>query len=206
MDFQNILPVSYLSEFFNIPIDILLITIILTGFFTVRITQKNQALKKIPTIDTIFLMAMTGLTWFIRIALILFWIYQLIIHQESIKEFEGFPIIYVYIIIIYTLASSSLDINAMRNKRLFNKKFKNIYLEKHRYEIVIIMALGVAIFLSLGVFITIITQAVEYIWFAFLYLFLMIFCISPMISIFIIALKKLHESPYIPIGRMRVLQ
>jgi len=194
MDTETLIPISYISQFFNVPADIILIIVLLSGYVTLRLTQKYDIkMKDISNLDKVFLLSFTGLTWFIRIALIVFWIYQLSINLNAIKEYEGIPLGYVYGLILYAIISTNYDVNTIRNKSYFKKISKYKFFEKHRFTIAVIISMLFAFFLSYGVFSHMVSYGIEGILIALFYLFLVIFCVTPMISILTISVKKLTQ-------------
>jgi hypothetical protein len=195
MEIPDIVPVTQFSEFFKLPSGLVLIIILLSGYFTIRIAQRRNALVKdnMDYLDTIFLISATGMTWFLRLALIGFWIYGLVQQPDIIEESEGISLGYLYFLIFITLISSSIDLNAILCRRLLKKwkikeyRYKwinnlNQKFERNRYRIIIFLSIFSAVFLSYG-FLYYSLQGIEFLLFALFYLFMMLMATVPMISV-----------------------
>lgn len=203
MNIPDFAPLSYLSEFYQIPVEIIVLVIFFFGYLTVRFAQKNHSLpEKMDSIDIIFILAISGMTWFIRIALSLFWIKAFIIayftDPETIRELGSIAIGYIYGLIIFIWISSGIDIKAIKHKQLLNKKppkqFKyqfinkwNSLFEKHRFKFLVGLSLFFAGFLSFGFF----AHGLEYIGLSLFYLFMLLFAVVPSITLLFMLINKL---------------
>ena len=206
MDILDIAPISYLSEFYKIPGQVIIFIILVAGYFTVRLAQNRDALNrdKMQSIDTIFLIATTGTTWFLRIALLTFWILALKDDTDVITRLEGIPLLYVYGLGAYIILSSIIDIKAILNRRLFPHKelhmtrfqwWNNLKIwdRNHRFAIVILLTTGWALFLSLGFFYYA-PQGIDYLLFALFYFLMAFFTVTPMIAMQFWVMKRLLSS------------
>jgi len=208
MDISDIAPISYLSEFYKIPGQVIIFIILIAGYFTVRLAQNRDALnkEKIQSIDTIFLIATTGTTWFLRIALLTFWIIALKDDTDAIKRLEGIPLLYIYGLGAYIVMSSVIDIKAILNRKLFPEKelritrfqwWNNlkIWYRNHRFVVLILLSTGWAIFLSFGFFYYA-PQGIDYFLFALFYFFMVYFTVTPMIAMQFWVMKRLLYPAY----------
>jgi hypothetical protein len=203
MDIPDIAPVSYFSEFYKIPSGVVILIIFLAGYFTIKLAQQTYALNKryMESIDTIFIMALTGMTWFLRIAILVFWIQSLSNNPEIIQQYKGIPIMYVYGLGVFIIISSFIDVNAILNRNLLvqkpfkmskNQKWNNIrkWYDLQRYKFIIIIATLFSLVLSSGLF-TYVSQGIDFLFFAIFYFFMVFFTVTPMISMQILMMKKL---------------
>lgn len=206
MNIPDLAPLSYLSEFYQIPIEIIVLVIFLFGYLTVRISQKNHSLPaKLDSLDTVFILTFSGMTWFIRIALALFWIKSFVItyltDSETIQKLGNFAIAYIYSLIIFICLSSVIDVRAIKHKQLLDKKplkrYKyqfinrwNDWFEEQRFKFIVIISIFFAVFLSFGLFI----QGMEYIVLSVFYLFMMTFAVVPSITLLFKLINKILPS------------
>lgn len=194
MDIGDIAPISYLSEFYKIPGQVIILIIFVAGYFTVKLAQNRGALHRdnMQSIDTIFLIATTGITWFLRIALLTFWVFALRDNPEAIERLEGIPLLYAYGLGVYIIGSSVIDIKAILNRRLFPHRelrttrvqwWNNlrIWNRNHNLAILIIISSGWAFFLSFGFFYYA-PQGIEFLFFALFYFAMVFFTVTPMIT------------------------
>lgn len=195
MDIPDIAPISYFSEFYQIPVGIIALVIFISGYFTLKIAQKSFALtKQTESLDIIFIIAVSGMTWFIRIAISLFWVNALLItyfgDPVTFQEFGNIAIPYVYGLIIFIWLSSGIDIRAIRHKQILKKKpskqYKyqiinrwNEWFEKQRFRFIICISIFFAVFLSFGFF----AHGIKYIGLSLFYLFMMLFAVVPSITL-----------------------
>lgn len=195
MDIPDIAPISYFSEFYQIPVEIIALIIFLAGYFTVRIAQKNQALSKtMDSLDVIFILAVSGMTWFLRIALSLFWVNAFVItyltDPETIQELGNVAVIYIYGLIVFICLSSWIDIRVIRHKQPLKRKPSkqhnyqiinrwNKWFEKQRFRFIIGLSIFFAGFLSFGFF----AHEIDYIGLSLFYLFMMLFAVVPSITL-----------------------
>jgi len=78
MDIPDIIPLSYFSEFFQIPIGVILLITLFLGYISVKFAQRKFVLPRdMDAIDSILVLSLFGMTWFLRLGLCGFWLYQL---------------------------------------------------------------------------------------------------------------------------------
>lgn len=195
MEIPDIAPITQFSEFFKLPSGLILIVILLSGYLTVRIAQRRNAIVKenMDYIDSIFLYSITGMTWFIRFALIGFWLNGIFQQPEIVQESKGIAFGYLFLLIVMMILSSSIDVNAILCRRLVIKELKKTYkyrwvnqfnewFERNRYRMVIVITIFSAFFLSFG-FLYYTPLGIEFLLFALFYFFMMLMCTVPMISL-----------------------
>lgn len=123
-----------MSDYFGIPIYVVILLVFILGFITIRATQKFGLLKKeLNSLDEIFLIVITGLAWIFR----LFWGYQML--NPLVKDpklFFSFWIVpaaaLISIIVIIMVSIHDLEIILNRNirRRTKVKNFSYFLLKK----------------------------------------------------------------------------
>jgi hypothetical protein len=113
-----------LGEFFGIPLFSVIIIVFLTGFFTIRLTQKNGNLdKNTKSIDDIFLISVVGLVWIFR----LYWCYRMLnpLFQNPDKYFSFLLVpIFGFLSIVIIIFASIHDAEIILNKKIRRRKQK----------------------------------------------------------------------------------
>lgn len=204
MDITEFTPVSYLQEFFQLPAEIIILIIFISGYLTLRYARRTQALKPTGAIDDVFLISISGTTWFLRIALIIFWIYNLVYTYYSdintFKKYQDVALPYVFGLIVLICLMSNTDLKGIRRRPLLS--FHNprpsrywpldrirIWFESHRFVILIIYTLGIALFLSYGM----LSHGLEGLGVGLFYLFMLCLAFIPTISLTIRLLNKILD-------------
>jgi len=203
MDIPDIIPLSYFSEFFQIPIGVILLITLFLGYISVKFAQRKFVLPRdMDAIDSILVLSLFGMTWFLRLGLCGFWLYQLAFtyfnDYNTFKTYGSFALMYTYGLIVFIILSSTIDLNAMRRRPLItphNPKPSRywfldrarILFEANRFKTIIFLSIGFSIFLSIGFF----SHGFENLAFSIFYFSITCFAVVPSISLVIILENRL---------------
>ena len=208
MDIPDFVPLSYFSEFFQIPIEVILLIILISGYISVKFAQRNLVLSpKMDAIDSVLILSLSGMTWFLRLGLCGIWLYQLVFtyynDYTTFKTYGSYAVMYTYGLIIFIILSSLIDLNALRRRPLivphnprpskyWSLDQARIWFEAIRFKIIIIISVGFAIFLSIGF----LSHGFENLAVGIFYLLITCLAVVPSISLIIILENRILSRNY----------
>lgn len=123
-----------LSEYFGIPIYIVILIVFILGFITIRFTQKHGALKKnLKSLDDIFLIIAVGLVWLFRF----YWGYRMLspLFRDPGLYFSFwlvpiFGFVSIILIIIASIHDSEIILNRPIRSRKPIRNIKNLIFKR----------------------------------------------------------------------------
>jgi len=208
MDISDIVPLSYFSQFFQIPIEVIFLIILISGYISVKFAQRNFVLSKnMDAIDSVLILSLSGMTWFLRLGLSGIWIYQLVFtyfnDYTTFKTYGSYALMYTYGLIIIIILVSGIDLNAMRRRPLVTphnprpSKYwsldqTRIWYEANRFKILVIISIGFAVFLSIGF----LSHGFENLAIGIFYLLITCLAVVPSISLIIILENRILSRNY----------
>ena len=147
MDIKDFFPIETISKITQIPIGIIIPIIFFFGYITIRYVEKKtpQIKREMRTLDDIFLISLSGYIWFSRLLLFTVLVHGIIQEEDLIHD----PFI-VWLAIFYFLwiLSTITDIETISQRKIF-KSIKEP--GKFRGIPYILLTIGAALFLSIGV-------------------------------------------------------
>lgn len=183
MGIEDFIPLIEINELFNLPLWLSTILVFFFGYITLSWAKKKNVLpKNKETVDDVFLLAASGLTWFVRIALPFFLFGSLLTWSGPINLQLLVLIVVVSLFILLDIYSSLIDLQTINNDKIF--KSRKINLESNLGDIIALLLVS-AVFSFLFLF-----QGINEI--SLLISFMIFLVFTPSIHLQISLIKKLH--------------